>query len=175
MHYFDIRIGIAPELSPRDCMRFAFTQVHKALSQYEKGDVGVSFPEFAAIKNSIGEKLRLHGRRENLEHVRALIRTAGVVEMGSIAPVPEKHSFVRVCRTRNKSASALRRFVKRGGNESDWKAGGVFFENTVNLGSILSSSGQVMPAFLIRQEPVEKKESLFSSYGLSSQGAVPFF
>lgn len=175
MYYFDIRTSVTSDLSPCDCMRFAFTQAHKAMGQHQKGDVGISFPEFSLADKNVGEKLRLHGSKESLEHVRSMIRTAGIIEMGSIAPVPEKHSFVCVCRMRNKGESALRRFVKRGGDESVWKGKRKFFKNTVNLGSILSSGGQVLPSFLIRQEPSEKREGGFSSYGLSSQNSVPFF
>ncbi len=94
----------------------AFTKLHKTLHDHQQTSIGVSFPKY---KLKLGDVLRLHGSKDELEALQKTNWLGGLVgycEVSDILPVPEKVSGYRtVSRIRQNMTNAkLNRLIKRG-------------------------------------------------------------
>lgn len=142
-HYVELRIAPDPEFASAQLMSALFSKLHRALVEFKRQDIGVSFPEHrhgrhvsvhhraayteqavreAPHLRTLGEVMRLHGTREALE---LLMDTAWLKGMRdhliihACHPVPDKVSYRTVQRRQFKTnAERLRRRRAKRHNET---------------------------------------------------------
>jgi len=184
--YLDLRLRPDPEFTPALLMSALFSKLHRGLVASRLDRVGISFPEHDPDKPSLGDCLRLHGGRSDIERFMALDWLSGMqdhVRVMAIKPVPGTVSFRVVQRVQAKSnVERLRRRAIRSLGLSDAEARERFpdaVEKRVRLPfvSIQSrSTGQHFRVFIkhgeLQTSPVPGR---FSSYGLSQHATIPWF
>ena len=68
-HYIDITLLPDPEFPVTTLMNALFSKLHRGLVDHGGRDIGVSFPDIAKNKRSLGKRMRLHGSKESLERL----------------------------------------------------------------------------------------------------------
>lgn len=181
--YQDIKVLADPEFNENTLMAALFAKLHRALSAREKGDIGVSFPEFSVTPGAV---IRLHGSRSSLAELDATRWRAGLsdyCEASLIAPIPNevKWRCVRRVQVKSNPQRLLRRSVRKGWltEEQAEQRSSEIKVNRSNLPflSLKSlSSGQHFRLFILQGElQPEPVNGTFSSYGLSDKTTVPWF
>jgi len=175
-----------------------YTQMHLALVEIKDDDngvaVGFSFPYYRDYDYNeyffpLGDTLRVFSvSKELLEALKIehwLERLEGYVHIGKIKTVPtniNKYiSFGRQKFKTNREALARRQAKRKGiSYEEAIQNYASFDENKnktklpyVNIKSL--STGREMKVFIKKSEPKERKDGLFSTYGLSNKSTVPWF
>lgn len=182
-HYLEICVLPDPEFNAGMLMAALFAKLHRALGARGKGDIGVSFPQFATTP---GACLRLHGSAPNLHALDALNWYKGLTDycqLSTITPVPAVKGWRTVSRVQVKSSPQrlMRRSVRKGWltEEQAQQRLATIPEQRTNLPylSIKSlSTQQQFRVFIrhgeLRPEPVA---GMFSSYGLSKTATIPWF
>lgn len=168
-----------------------YQQIHLALAENKIADnaseIGVAFPEYNADKFSLGTKLRLFAKEEELlEQMRCekwLNRLKDYVFISPIKPVPEKltgHAcFKHIKLKGNKEKLAKRRSKRK--RETLQQALAYFegFEEQqsklpyINMTS--QTNGQRFRLFIEKQVMEKPQTGLYSCYGLSKTTTVPLF
>lgn len=69
--YIDIRLLPDPEFPASVLMNALFGKLHRGLVTHGGCNIGVSFPDVGKNGRSLGECLRLHGSKTNLEKLMA--------------------------------------------------------------------------------------------------------
>jgi CRISPR-associated endonuclease Csy4 len=187
-HHIDITLLPDVDFMPNMLLGALYNKLHRGLVTLQTNRVAVSFPKYQGKgkKQHLGDVLRLHGSKTNLQ---ALIDTNWLrgmsdhIDKTEILPVPAATQHLQVKRVQCKSnVERLRaRYMKRKNTsrEEAVKALPDSVERTlalpfVNVKSV--STGQQFRLF-IKQSAVEQEnpDATFNCYGLSSQGTVPSF
>ncbi|GAN60207.1 type I-F CRISPR-associated endoribonuclease Cas6/Csy4 [Acetobacter cibinongensis] len=185
--YQDIRCLPNPEIAQHIVMEALFSALHKALVGMGAQQIGVSFPEYADTPPNLGGCMRLHGTQEALQAL-AGAQWLGVVRdytaSADILPVPKacQHRLVKRVQAKSSPARLRRRAMRRHG--LDKQAAQHTIPDTaaerLRLPFVMISSastGQKRFPLFISHEPVQEqpKAGMFSTYGLSLGGTVPWF
>ena len=186
-HYLDITLLQDPEFSQHHLMDALFAKLHRALVGAGCGDIGISFPQMRETVTGLGTVLRLHGRAARLSELMAANWLAGIRDhaaLGAVQAVPSTcTSFRVVSRLQAKSSPARerRRLIRRKGLTEEQamakipdKCAEVLHLPYVQMRS--QSTGERFLLF-IQHGPVQAapEEGMFSAYGLSPTGTVPWF
>lgn len=185
-HYIDIRLRPDPEFSSTLLMGALFGKAHRALVRAGGGKIGVSFPGHAISPRTLGDCLRLHGEKAELESLMKLQWLTGMadhVRMSEVAHIPDGTSYRVVRRIQAKTnAERLRRRYAQRHQVTEEEARHLIpssVEQKVQLPylSIRSqSTGQEFSLFVEHMPP--KTESVageFNSYGMSTTATIPWF
>jgi len=181
-YYIDIELRPDEDIRESPLMNLVYNKFHKALVELKTEQIGVSFPKFQ-IK--LGEMLRLHGNKINLQNLQGLNWLGGIAgycDISDVRKVPADVKYRTVSRIRtNMSKSKLARLKRRGsitpGEEKNYRAK-MFSQGLDNPYLDLKSgtTGQTHRRFFhfgpLLDQPVEGK---FDSYGLSKVATVPWF
>lgn len=183
-YYLNIRVLPNSEFLESILINSLFSELHKKLVEFGDGKIGVSFPEF---NKNLGSLLRLHGQQSALQRLKESLWTTGYKDyltISEVAEVPEKVSYRVVNRIQPKKniERLMRRSVRKGwiteeeaiNNLKDKKEVTSLSHPYVRLKS--GSSGQTFLLFIEHGPLMENaKEGFFTSYGLSSDGTIPWF
>lgn len=168
-----------------------FQQIHLALAENKNADkasaIGVAFPGYDAVKFSIGTRLRLFAKNEQLlEQMQCekwLNRLSDYVHVSSIKPVPEKvtgHAcFKHIKLKGNKEKLARRRAKRKGETLQQALSHFADYEEPqsklpfINMTS--QTNGQNFRLFIEKQAKEQPQAGFFSCYGLSNTTTVPLF
>lgn len=168
-----------------------YQQVHLALAENKIADnaseIGVAFPEYNADKFSLGTKLRLFAKEEELlEQMQCekwLNRLKDYVHISPIKPIPEKLAeyacFKHIKLKGNKEKLARRRANRKGETLQQALAYFEGFEEQqgklpyINMTS--QTTGQHFRLFIEKQIMEALQTGLYSCYGLSNTTTVPLF
>ncbi len=181
--YIDLRLQPDEEVPIYFIRNKAFAKLHKALYELKENSIGVSFPDY---KTKLGEVLRIHGKRLNLEALQQnnwLGGLAGYCLVSEILPIPEKiKGYRKISRIRqNMSNSKLQRLIKRGSIKDDEvKAYEIKMLETGLTNPYLElesgSNGHKHRRYLkfgeLVSEPVVGE---FDQFGLSKTATIPWF
>ncbi len=186
-HYLDISLLPDPEFSQNHLMDALFAKLHRALVAAGCGDIGICFPQVNKPVNGLGAMLRLHGRAARLGELMAANWLAGMrdhITSTAIQAVPSScSSFLAVSRLQAKSSPARerRRLMRRKGLTEAQAMARIpdHCAEMLNLPYVQMRSQSTAERFLlfVRHGPVQNApvEGLFSAYGLSPTGTVPWF
>ncbi len=184
-HYLQIRLRDDPDITTSQIMNALYAKLHRALVQWGNGQIGVSFP--GAQPQNLGGTMRLHGQGEALHRLVVqpwLQGLSDLVQVDTIqsAPADTRHRCVYRVQAKSGVERLRRRAIKRHGiNEQTAQEripdsiGERLNLPFVQLGS--QSTGQPRFYLFIAHGPLqdESKTGVFSSYGLSREGTVPWF
>lgn len=185
-HYVDIRLLPDPEFPATTLMNALFSKLHRGLVSHGAGEIGVSFPDTLATIKGLGERLRLHGKREPLQAFLDSDWLRGMrdhVSLQGPGPVPGDVSYriVRRVQAHSNPERERRRLIARKGvspeialtqipdSAAEW----------LDLPFVLlnsSSTGQHFRLFIDHGKVLHSPQpGTFSAYGLSATGTIPWF
>lgn len=182
--YLEIRLLPDPEFAPTTLMNALFSKLHRALVAHGGRNIGVSFPDVE--KKSLGERLRLHGRRTDLEKLMAANWLVGMRDhatVSEIATVPAhaRQRAVRRVQAKSSPERERRRLIARKGISAE-QAMQTIPDSTaerLNLPYLVLTSQSTSQQFRLFVEHLAVREQAvdgeFSAYGLSSTATVPWF
>lgn len=186
-HYLEIQLRPDPEFPPTVLMNALFAKLHRALSDAGEGRIGVSFPAVETAAG-LGDRLRLHGRGEDLQRLMALNWLTGMRDhamLGEIRPAPEhaRHRVVRRKQPKPHPERQRRRLMRRKGLDAEQARQSITGEEGAHLRhpfvTLHSRSTDQRFRLFIEHGPVTDTSNpgRFSDYGLSSQDetTVPWF
>lgn len=182
-YYINIKLLPDAEITPTVLMNHLFAKLHVQLGRVAEGIVGVSFPEHG---KTLGNVLRLHGNREDLEKVMSGKWYAGLLDyayLGEISQVPETVKGYRTVRRVQKKSPAnmYKRSVAKGWisqEEADHLIAAKKNELlTLPFVQLESLSTKSLMRIFVKHGPLQGKMVVgdFSAYGLSSKATVPWF
>lgn len=184
--YLEITLLPDPEFVPTLLMNALFSKLHRGLVEHGVGNVGVSFPDVEKNGRSLGKRLRLHGRRADLEKLMALNWLAGMRDHTSVTeiadvPAMAKARIVRRVQAKSNPERLRRRLIVRKGISIEQAMQDIPDSAAEKLALpylVLTSqsTGQQFRLFvehLAVQEIAVKGK--FSAYGLSSTATIPWF
>ncbi|GAA3532670.1 type I-F CRISPR-associated endoribonuclease Cas6/Csy4 [Zobellella aerophila] len=181
-HYLDIRVLPDPEFSQSDLLNAVFAKLHRQLGQKTQGKVGVSFPRF---EKRLGDVLRLHGSRHDLEVLLTDNWLQGLkdyTQSTALQAVPELVQYRTVSRVQAKSAHNKRKRSIAKGWLSEAEAWQQIPEGQqkrltlpfVQLRSL--SNGNRLRVYIEHGPLLDKpSDGVFSAYGLSRTATIPWF
>ncbi len=185
-YYIEIQLLPDPEFTPTILMGALYSKLHRALVQLQSDAVGVSFPEYQRKPKNLGNRLRLHGTRNDLESLFSTEWLKGMADHTSVSPikaVPPASQFVCVQRKQFKTnvERMRRRRMKR--KQETYEQAAVAIPGTVERKPDLpfatlrsQSTGQGFNLFIDQAiRPEEPKPGEFNCYGLSKTATVPWF
>lgn len=185
-HYFDIRIRPDPEFTTAHLLNALGGKLHLALVNLRSQDIGVSFPKFQLAPPTLGDVLRLHGRRQRLAELRELNWLTGMIDHIAIgellsAPNVTTHRIVRRVQAQSSAERVRRRQMKR----HQWTEEEAHaripdsIEQKLRLPYLSlrsQSTGQPFRLFIDHQAPQDAPViGGFNAYGLSSSATIPWF
>lgn len=181
--YIDIVVLPDAEISSPALMNNLFAKLHRALVEFAKGDIAVSFPKYG---KTLGDILRLHGTHAALERLMIQPWLKGLrdyTSVSAISPVPENVQGYRTTfRVQQKSPQNMRkRSIAKGWLSEEEALHNIPDSKQKRLAlpflQIKSqSTKQEVRLFVGRGELVDKPEAgHFSSYGLSRTATTPSF
>ncbi|MEJ1438741.1 MAG: type I-F CRISPR-associated endoribonuclease Cas6/Csy4 [Candidatus Sedimenticola sp. (ex Thyasira tokunagai)] len=185
-HYLEIRLLPDPEFAPSVLMNALFAKLHRALAKSSSKMIGISFPDVQHEKPTLGNRLRLHGKAENLQHLMDLEWLTGMRDhttTSGLKPVPEniRHRIVRRVQVKSNPERLRRRWMKRKGITEE-EARRALPDNAAKQLKLpfvtikSQSTGQVFRLFIDHQPIInENLNGEFSCFGLSSSTTVPWF
>ncbi len=186
-HYLDITLLPDPEFSQNHLMDALFAKLHRALVAAGCADIGVSFPQVNERGSGLGNVLRLHGRELRLNELMAANWLTGMRDhttLSAVQAVPSScTSFRMVSRVQAKSSPARerRRLMRRKGLTEEQAIAKIpdHCAEVLHLPYVQMRSQSTGERFLlfVQHGPVHalQSEGLFSAYGLSPKGTVPWF
>ena len=194
-YYLELTLLDSSDFSLYELWSQFYGQVHLALveakNQEQKVSVGVSFPQYRFNPEKklgfLGTKLRLFAQTEEelnqLNIKKWLEQLVDYVHITSIRPVPEEKITGYACFKRKQPKTNAERLarhrVKRGDVSFDEAL--ARYSNVVTTTDLpfiqLKSltSGQPFKLFIEKQPAEQSPSQIFSTYGLSSESAVPEF
>lgn len=193
-YYQEITLIPQAELSPYSIWRTLYTQLHLALvehqdDQHEVG-IGVAFPAYGFGDNSpttLGAKLRLfaatEGELQQLNIAHWLTRLSDYVHLTGVRAVPERRitgysSFYRI-QTKSSPERLARRRAKQG--DISYEDALAQYNHKAQITKLpylqleSLSNGHPFRLFIARKPATGVGTGRFSTYGLSTQAAVPEF
>ena len=185
-HYQEFQLRTDPEFTPSVLMNALFGKLHRALVSQNSQTIGVSFPDIAQERTYLGDRLRLHGTREDLEHLMKLPWLTGLRDhlfIGTLSKVSDDSFYCVVRRVQAKSnAERLRRRrMYRKGVTMDQARLEIpdSAEERLTLPFITlksQSSGQTFRLFIDQSPPQSNFiHGAFNQYGLSPTATIPWF
>jgi CRISPR-associated endonuclease Csy4 len=185
-HYIDLRLLPDPELARAHLMGALFSKVHHALVAQGSEHIGISFPAVQMGSVSLGDRLRLHGDQATLT---ALINgnwLGGMrdhVHVTTVLVVPAEVRYCVVSRVQAKSnpERLRRRQMRRHGLSAEQALAQVpdAVAEALDLPYVQVHSQSTDESFrlFIRHGPLldNARAGVFSAYGLSSTGTIPWF
>lgn len=185
-HYIDITVLPDPEFPATTLMNALFAKLHRGLVDYGGQDIGVSFPEVARSKRTLGQGLRLHGKSASLERLMTISWMQGMrgyVTISPMRPVPAgaQHRVVRRVQAKSSPERLRRRLMVR--KSIDMEAAQAAIPDSaaelLNLPFVEISSRSSkcrFKLFIEHLDPVSvPAPGTYSTYGLSSISTVPWF
>lgn len=180
-YYQDFKVKPSKTRSIPSLMSSLYANFHLALVKGAFTNIGVSFPN---VGENIGNVIRIHGTKENLEYLGSnwIHKTiSDWVVASEITEIPEKHDQRNIRRHKPKFSNArLRRLIKRGNIDAE----GIqvyrrkMFAEQVDLPFLdvwSESSKNLYRTFFEISEPKEAIIGEFNSFGLSENATVPWF
>lgn len=185
-HYLDIRLLPDPEFPAPLLMSALFAKLHRALVDYGKRDIGVSFPEVVQGKRTLGQRLRLHGNSASLDRLMAIGWMQGMrdhVTITSVQPIPAEvqHRVVRRVQAKGSPERLRRRLMARKSIDAETARAAIPDSAAEMLElpyvEITSrSTGQRFKLFIEHLQPVPSATAgPFGNYGLATDATVPWF
>ena len=186
-HYLDITLLPDPEFSQNHLMDALCAKLHRALVAAGCGDIGISFPHVRERGTGLGTVLRLHGRATRLSELLAANWLAGMRDhttLSAVQAVPSTcTSFCTVSRVQAKSSPARerRRLMRRQGLTEEQAIARIpdYCAEVLRLPYVQMRSQSTGERFLlfIRIGPIQAAPAagVFSAYGLSPTGTIPWF
>lgn len=185
-HYIDITLLPDPEFPATTLMNALFSKLHRGLVDWGGRNIGVSFPDVAPGKRTLGTRLRLHGTNMSLEQLMGNGWTHGMrdhVEIGAPTPVPvgASHRVVRRVQAKSSPERLRRRLMARKaidvGEARITIPDSAAERLTLPHVEIRSrTTGQQFKLF-IEHLPLQASPTSgeFGTYGLSQTGSIPWF
>lgn len=185
-HYIDITVLPDPEFPATTLMNALFSKLHRGLVNHAGRDIGVSFPDVAQDKRTVGKRLRLHGSKGSLERLMDIRWTRGMhdhVDIGPVRPVPPAalHRIVRRVQSKS-SPERLRRRLMTRKSISTAAALAAIPDSVARLLDLpyveiaSRTTSQRFKLFISHEEPTSISiPGEFGSYGLSANATVPWF
>ncbi len=185
-HYVDITLLPDPEFPATILMNALFAKLHRGLTDWGGRNIGVSFPEVAPGKRTLGARLRLHGSNGALQQLIGNGWTNGMrdhITIGKIASVPggASHRVVRRVQAKSNPERLRRRLMARKaiGPEAARIAIPDSAAEMLTLPYVELTSrttGQHFRLFIEHLPPqAEPTLGEFGAYGLSGDATVPWF
>lgn len=186
-HYLDITLLPDPELSQNHLMDALFAKLHRALVASGSGDVGISFPQVNEQGTGLGQVLRLHGQAARLSEFMAANWLTGMrdhTKLSAVQTVPSTCCSYRVVSRMQAKSSPTRerrRLMRRKGLTEEQAIARIpdHCAEVLHLPYVQMRSQSTGERFLlfIRHGPVQAAptDGLFSAYGLSPTGSIPWF
>lgn len=186
-HYLNITLLPDPEFSQNHLMDALFAKLHRALVAARCEDIGISFPQVNEQGGGLGRVMRLHGHAARLGEFMAADWLAGMRDHTALSEVqavpPTCSSFRAVSRLQAKSSPARerRRLMRRKGLTEEQAIAKIpdHCAEMVTLPYVQMRSHSSGERFLlfVRHGPIQAAptDGLFSTYGLSPTGTVPWF
>lgn len=184
--YIEIRLLPDPEFTPIVLMNALFAKLHRALVKLNSNAIGLSFPSVQQEQSATGNRLRLHGKADDLQHLMDQNWLTGMhdhIATNGPNPVPENahYRIVRRVQTKSNPERLRRRLMKRKGVTQE-EARRAIPDSAAKYAKLpfvsikSGSTGQEFRLFIdhlpITNHPVSGK---FNSYGLSPTATVPWF
>ncbi len=184
--FIEISVLADLECSSTTLMNTLFSKLHRALVEYGKGEIGVSFPDVGKKGRSLGERLRLHGRKESLGILMSSDWMKGMKDYTDITEIQEvpagaKARIVRRIQAKSSPERQRRRLISRKGISPEQAIQAIPDSATERLKLpylVLASqsTGQQFRLFIEHLAVQDQKvEGKFSSYGLSPIATIPWF
>ena len=185
-HYVDVRALSDPEISAAHVLNVVANKLHSALVAMRSNDIGVSFPGFSLEPVSLGNTLRLHGRKDRLADLLDtgfLHLLKDYIQVSDISPVPEDavHRVVRRVQVDSSVDRIRRRQMRRHGwtEEEARRRISDSAERRLQLPYLRMRSGSTGRPFRLFIEHKDCRSTPiigeFNSYGLSTTATVPWF
>lgn len=187
-HHIDITLLSDPDFMPHMLLGALFNKLHRGLVEMQTNRVAISFPQYQqkGKDKGLGNLLRLHGDKENLQTLMAGNWLRGMndhIKKTEVQPVPAQHTHLKVSRIQCKSnVERLRaRHMKRKNvsREEAVKALPDSVEQSLDLPFVVVKSASTAQQFrlFINQTTVEQQnpDATLNCYGLSQHGTVPGF
>lgn len=185
-HYLDIRLLPDPEFPAPLLMSALFAKLHRALVDYGERNIGVSFPEVVQSKQTLGQRLRLHGTSSSLDRLMAANWMQGMrdhVTVTPMQPIPAgvQHRVVRRVQAKSNPERLRRRLMVRKSIDAESARAAIPDDaaRTLELPYVelaSRSTEQRFRLFIEHLEPVPTpREGTYGSYGLSTSATIPWF
>ncbi|MFW5490060.1 MAG: type I-F CRISPR-associated endoribonuclease Cas6/Csy4 [Desulfovibrio sp.] len=184
--YIDICVLPMPELADAHILNTVYSKLHLQLAALKTGGIGVSFPEVDEKKHSLGQCIRVHGSKNELEALMAtrwMLRLHDYASAGSISSTPTgvQHRVVRRVQVKSSPERLRRRLMKRQSvseEEARQRIPDTIAQKTklpyISVQS--ASTGQRFKLFISHGalQPAPSTGT-FSAYGLSGKASIPWF
>lgn len=185
-YYVEIRLRPDPEFGAHLLMNALISKLHRALSELQSEDIGISFPDYQLSPRELGKRLRIHGSESRLQQLMEkqwLTGMADHIECSGIEKVPSvtQHCVVRREQVKSNVERLRRRRMKRKGETYEQAVAAIPQEveqkSKLPFATLNSrSNGEVFKLFVDqRVTGAEPKTGQFNSYGLSQGATVPWF
>jgi len=191
-YYLDITLLPSADIPLYFLWEKVYQQLHLALVNIRQPDgrvaVGVSFPEYDVEKFQLGSKLRVfspsQAELENLNLQSWLSRLSDYVHLTRIRPVPEAicgYACFKRIQTKSNNDRLARRKAKREG--MSYQQAQAFYKEYKEKYSrapyiqMKSQSSGEQYRLMIAQIDMKESSAIkkFSTYGLSTESAIPVF
>ncbi|HAF53736.1 MAG TPA: type I-F CRISPR-associated endoribonuclease Cas6/Csy4 [Thauera sp.] len=185
-HYIDITVLPDPEFPATTLMNALFSKLHRGLVHHAGRDIGVSFPEVAQNRRTLGKRLRLHGSKESLERLMTVRWTQGMqdhIEITPIRAVPPNvmHCIVRRVQAKSSPERLRRRLIARKSVSAEAAQAAIpdTAARLLDLPYVEMASRTTSQRFKLFIEHLEPSSVAvrgeFGSYGLAANATVPWF
>lgn len=185
-HFIEILVLPDPDFPEHQLVAALYSKLHRALAARMSIQIAISFPDYDLSPLRLGCRLRLIGRRTDLEPMTALDWLAGMrffVSVSAIQEVPVNaaHRTLRRVQAKSNPDRLRRRQMRRHGittEEARLRIPDASAEKLrlpyVQLSS--SSTGQQFRLFLKLGSPEPAAVAgNFNAFGLSSTATIPIF
>lgn len=181
-YYIDIQMNPDAEIRENVLLNKVYTKFHKALSELDSTDLGISFPNYKVL---LGNNIRIHGNQYQLTKLQALNWLGGLkgyCDVSEIQATPNEVKHRNISRKQsNMTESKLRRLIKRGSISTDeiksYKAK-MFSQGLDNpyLELESASNGNKHRRYLQFSNLFEEsRDGEFDRFGLSKTATIPWF
>ena len=184
--YLEIGLRPDPEFMPTTLMNALFSKLHRGLVEHGGQSIGVSFPEVGKNGRSLGERLRLHGSKADLEQLMALNWMVGMRDHATVneitrVPAHAKPRVVRRVQAKSNPERLRRRLIARKGISPEQAIQAIpdGAAEMLKLPYLILTSQSTGQQFRLFVEHLAVQEhavdGVFSAYGLSSTATIPWF
>ena len=184
--YIDIRLLPDPEFPAPVLMNALFSKLHRGLVTHGGRNIGVSFPDVGKNGRSLGECLRLHGSKTDLEKLMVSNWLVGMRDHAAVSEIAEiparaKQRVVRRVQAKSNPERERRRLMTRKGitTEQAMRAIPDSSAKKLNLPYLVLTSQSTGQQFRLFVEHLAVQDQAmggtFGAYGLSSTATIPWF
>ena len=180
--YIEIKLKPDAELRLNWLLNAVYSKLHKALFDIKANDIGVSFPNY---KYTLGDTLRLHSSKrqlETLEQTNWLGGMIGYCQIEPVKPIPENTQYRIFSRTQsNMTEAKLRRLMRRGSIANTEVKAYRYKMLTQNLEApyvefVSGSNGHKHRRYIQLGDLLDNPTAgEFDTFGLSKTATVPWF